>query len=215
MNMLQYRSRLVLVVLFAVAMAMVEAAVVAYLRSLYYPEGFAIILKAISRQHMMIEIGREIATLVMLGTVAGLAGRERWERFGWFLTLFGVWDFFYYFWLKITIDWPLSLTDWDILFLIPAPWVGPIIAPILVSIVMVIVGISMTRLYRRRVRFRPTATTWWVSIAATVMLLYTFLRDSGRVTRSEYPEPYWYGLLILGLALYGFAFWWSYRQADE
>jgi hypothetical protein len=215
MEMLHYRSRLALVLFFAVAMAMVEAAVVAYLRSLYYPEGFTIMLKALSHQHMMIEVGREIATLVMLATVAGLAGRERWERFGWFITLFGFWDFFYYVWLKITIDWPLSLTDWDILFLIPAPWVGPVVAPMLVSVLMVIAGISITRLYRRRVRFRPTATTWWVSIAATAMTLYTFLRDSGRVTRGQQPEPYSYGLLILGLALYLFAFWWSYRQADE
>lgn len=215
MNMLHYRSRLSLLVLFAIAMALVEAAVVAYLRALYYPEGFTIILKEITRQHLMIEIGREFATIVMLATVAGLAGRERWERFGWFVMLFGVWDIFYYLWLKITIDWPLAWNDWDILFLIPAPWVGPVIAPVLVSLLMIFVGISLTRLYKRRIRFRPTITTWVTALIATGMILYSFLRDAARVTRGEQPEPYWYGALMLGLGLYLFAYWWSYRQADE
>lgn len=201
--------------LFAVAMAAVEAAVVVYLRALYYPEGFDVILKAFSNQHIAVEIGRELATLVMLLTVAGILGRERWERFGWFVFLFGIWDIFYYVWLKVMIDWPLTFTDWDILFLIPAPWVGPVVAPILVSCLMIYVGIALTRIYKRNRRFRALPTTWGLALAATAVILYTFLRDSEYVAAGVSPEAYLYPLLAVGLLLYSIAFWWSYRRTFD
>ena len=210
--MVHYRSKLGLAFLFAVAMAVVEAAVVVYLRAMYYPEGFEVILVALSQQHVAVEIGREFATIVMLVCVAGILGRERWERFGWFIFLFGIWDIFYYVWLKVMIDWPIRWTDWDILFLIPAPWVGPVIAPILVSLVMVGVGIAITRLYRRQLRFRTIPITWGLALAATAIILYAFLRDADRVTTGIAPESYWYGLLVIGLLLYLLAFWLSYRR---
>lgn len=210
--MTHYPSRLGLAFLFAVAMAAVESAVVVYLRAIYYPEGFSVILKAFTHQHQAVEIGREFATIVMLITVAGMLGRERWERFGWFIFLFGVWDIFYYVWLKVMIDWPLTLTDFDILFLIPAPWVGPVIAPVLVSALMIYVGILLTRLYKRNRRFRCMPTTWILALVATAVILYSFLRDADNVLSGTMPDPYWYPLLFLGLALYGVAFWWSYRR---
>lgn len=210
--MSRYPSRLGLAFLFAVAMAAVESAVVVYLRSIYYPEGFTVILKAFSQPHTTVEIGRELATIVMLLTVAGMLGRERWERFGWFIFLFGVWDIFYYVWLKVMIDWPLTFTDFDILFLIPAPWVGPVIAPILVSALMIYDGIPLTRLYKKNRRFRCQPTTWVLALLATATILYSFLRDADNVLSGTPPDAYWYPLFFVGLGLYGLAFWWSYRR---
>ncbi len=83
------------------------------------------------------EIFREAATLIMLVGIGIIAGRNSSERFAWFLYSFAVWDIFYYIFLKLLLNWPESFMTWDILFLIPATWVGPVIAPVIVSITMI------------------------------------------------------------------------------
>ena len=117
MNELSYRMRLIYVMLFAVAMGYFEAAIVVYLRELYYPEGFSFPLTVPPVRLIIIELFREAATIIMLISVAALAARKFWERFGYFIILFGIWDIFYYISLKVTLNWPSTLFDWDILFL--------------------------------------------------------------------------------------------------
>ena len=56
------------------------------------------------------------------------------------LIVFGAWDLSFYASLKVLIGWPASLMTWDLLFLIPVPWVGPVLAPSIVSITLVPVG---------------------------------------------------------------------------
>src|SRR5262245_50564376 len=114
------------VVTYAIAMAWVEAAVVLYLRTLVnriepYQQ------KPLPNMPGLIapEIIREAATIVMLTAVGWLAGRSWRGRFGYLLIAFGVWDIFYYVFLKILTGWPRTLLDWDVLFLIPLPWWGP------------------------------------------------------------------------------------------
>ena len=67
-------------------------------------------------------------------TVGGIAGRTRTTRLGYTAVAFGVWDICYYLFLKIMCDWPKSLFDWDILFLIPLPWWAPVIAPVSIAL---------------------------------------------------------------------------------
>ncbi|TET93422.1 MAG: hypothetical protein E3J26_06330, partial [Candidatus Zixiibacteriota bacterium] len=107
-----HRTRIILILLFGVAMAYVEAMVVVYLRELLYPEGFSFPLKLMPLNLIAMELSRELASIVMLVAVAGITGKKFWERFGYFIILFGIWDIFYYVWLKVTIDWPSSLFDW-------------------------------------------------------------------------------------------------------
>ena len=57
---------------------------------------------------------------------------------------FGVWDIFYYVFLKIIYDWPKSLFDWDILFLLPLPWWGPVLAPVCIAALMIVWGTLVT-----------------------------------------------------------------------
>jgi hypothetical protein len=67
------------------------------------------------------EVIREAATMVMLASV-GLA--VAWNFNTWvaaFVIAFGVWDICYYVFLKLLFDWPRSLLEWDLLFLIPLP----------------------------------------------------------------------------------------------
>jgi hypothetical protein len=135
------------VVAFAVAFAWVESAVVVYLRKIYFDGHFSfpLVVQWQGGRHivdplMRIEFVREIATIFMLLAVGWIAGGFWLQRFCFFLIAFGVWDIFYYVWLKVMIDWPASLLTWDLLFYVPLPWVGPVIAPLLIAVTMVGAG---------------------------------------------------------------------------
>jgi hypothetical protein len=206
------RHTLAAVTAFAVAMAFVEAAVVVYLRSLYYPEGFAFPLVIIPGNVMAVELLRELATIVMIAAVALIAGRTNWERFGYFSLQFGIWDIFYYVWLKATLNWPPSLLDWDILFLIPAPWTGPVLAPVLVSLVLIAAGLMIIRCTHLRRHFTPGPTAWLLSILATALVLASFLSNARAVVCQQPPGSYWYGALAAGLLCYATAIWTAWRN---
>lgn len=210
-----YVKRLICNSLFAVAMGYFEAVVVVYLRELFYPEGFSFPLKIMPERLIVIEVFREAATMVMLITVAALASKRFWEWFGWFLILFGVWDIFYYIFLKATLDWPSSVYEWDVLFLIPIPWLGPVITPVLVAVLMTAIGISITHLFQRGYDFKPTLLSWILALAGTASILYSFVRDTGAGFRQQIPEPYRYELLVMGLILYSAAYLHSYANVKK
>lgn len=144
-------------VAFSIAMGFLEAAVVVYLRELYYPNGFAFPLVVLDPHIGLVEIGREAATVIMLAALGMLAGKNVRERLAFFLISFAVWDVFYYVFLKVTLDWPASLLTWDILFLIPAPWVGPVLSPILACLTMV--GLAAVILHGEQ-RSQPYPISW-------------------------------------------------------
>lgn len=190
------------VVLFAIAFAFVESSVVVYLRALYYPEGFQFPLKVLGVHHLAIELSREAATIVMLVTIGIVAGVTRRERFAYFLIAFGVWDIFYYIWLKVSIDWPASVFDWDILFLLPVPWIGPVIAPVLVSVLMIVVGILILHRDQDQWMFPVPLKVWILAVAGTSVILLSFMIDTPATLKQHPPEPYHYELFGVGIALY-------------
>ncbi len=128
------------ITVFGIAMAYFESAVVVYMRALYYPEGFMFPLQPIEMDLAVTEFFREIATIVMLIGAGVLAGRKPLEKFAFFIFAFAVWDIFYYVFLKVLLGWPESLLTWDILFLIPTTWVGPVLGPVINSLTMIILA---------------------------------------------------------------------------
>jgi hypothetical protein len=198
--------KLIWVSVFGIAFAFVESSVVAYLRALYYPDGFTFPLRVITQQHLAIELAREAATIVMLVAVGIIAGGKAWQKFGYFLLAFGVWDIFYYLWLKVILDWPASFMDWDILFLIPLPWIGPVIAPVLVAVLMTVCGGLLVVRIATGVHFRPVLLSWLSGLAATLVLLYSFMSDLGAGMHEQNPLSYRYELLLIALVLYGVGF---------
>ena len=194
--------KLAWIAVFGVAFAYVESSIVVYLRAVYYPEGFAFPLKLISQEHLVVELARELATLIMLGAAGIIAGTRAWERFGYFLVVFGIWDIFYYVWLKVILDWPLTLVDWDVLFLIPLPWIGPVIAPLLIAALMTFCGVIIISRISKGDYFRPSILSWSVAIIATVILLYSFMLDGPAILEGKLPTPYHYEFLVVGLLLY-------------
>ena len=190
------------VAVFALAFAFVEASVVIYLRALYYPDGFGFPLKLMQPGYLRVEIAREAATIIMLGAVGIIAGWKPWERFGYFLFAFGIWDMAFYAWLLAAVGWPGSLFEWDILFLIPLPWIGPVIAPLGISLFMVACGAVMVVRSAGGKRFHPGALSWALGAAGTACILYSFMADTDAGIRGANPSPYHYGLLVAGLAAY-------------
>ena len=167
-------KNILLVVIFAIAMAYLESAVVVYLRAMY---GIEDLLRDINFEtdiYTFIEIGREAATIVMLAIISLIAGSDPQKKLGYFFLSFGIWDIFYYIWLYVFIQWPKSLLEWDILFLIPLPWWGPVIAPILISILLISIGFLLIS----EVKFKVTALDWIVFGISIVVLLFTFTEDS-------------------------------------
>jgi len=159
---------------YAIAMALVEAAVVVHLRHVYYPENSRALfpLALLSPDDLTLELAREFATVVMILAVAVLATRGFVRRFAVFVYVFGLWDLFYYIWLKVTLGWPSQWLEWDILFLVPWPWFGPWLAPALIALLFALWGGWMLATPRER-RLRPTNALLFV--AGALLALTSFL----------------------------------------
>jgi hypothetical protein len=129
------KKRLLPAALIAIAFGFVEAAVVVYLRAAtgLWPGPPVKALVTLPGALLRIEYFREAATLIMLAGIAWLAGQSIKARFVAFLWTFAIWDIFYYVWLRLTIGWPTSFLNSDLLFLIPVPWTAQVWFPILVS----------------------------------------------------------------------------------
>ena len=202
------RACWLVVVLFAIAMAWLESATVYYLRVLVgrldpYQANPLPIHGALGP----VELVREVATLVMLLCVGMLAGRTWQTRLAYSAIAFGVWDIFYYVFLKAMCDWPKSLFDWDILFLLPLPWWGPVLAPVSVASLMILWGTLVSQ--RRSEPSRTSLTSTWVLASIGIVLaLYTFMADALHVahqgvdaTRIVLPKTFKWSVFVVALAL--------------
>ncbi len=172
-------SKLFVVGMFAVAMAWMEAATVVYLRTLVNRiNPYQIHPLPVAALPAWIELVREAATLLLLLSAAWLAGTAWRNRSGYFLFAFGMWDIFYYVFLKAIIGWPVTLFDWDVLFLLPVPWWGPVLAPVLIALVMILGGILLSRNSANRIDHHPHKFSWLLCAAGIFALLYLFMRGS-------------------------------------
>jgi hypothetical protein len=197
------------ILLFGVAFGYLEAAVVSYLRMIHAPVARRIYpqrapddlfpllttaqVRAAAPEQMrtiLTEIGREAATIVMLAAVALAVARNAGQWAAAFAIAFGAWDIAFYVFLKLLLDWPASLATWDILFLIPVPWVGPVLAPSIVSASMIAAGI---RHLRREALGRPIALRLWhwagIALGAAVIIV-SFTLDYRNVMTGGFPHPF-------------------------
>ena len=195
------RYKLFWVWVFGIAMAYLESAVVVYLRAIYYPGGFSFPLKIIPVNMAVIEIGREAMTIVMLLAVAFLAGRNFWQRFSFFMMSFGIWDIFYYIWLKVFLNWPHSLLTWDILYLIPVPWTGPVLAPVMVSLAMISSSFLILNLDNRGIDVAASKTEWGLTVLSATLIFISFILDFQNIVRGGMPHPFRWDIFGIGLLL--------------
>lgn len=176
------KNKIIWVTVFAIAMGFLESTVVIYLRKLFYPEGFNFPLKGFIEPSILnIEWFREAATIIMLLAIGVIAGRKLYEKLAYFIYAFAIWDIFYYVFLKIILNWPSSLLTWDILFLIPWPWVGPVIAPVICSIIMIIMALLIINFQDYGKTVYISMKEWILLIIGMILALYTWLIDYGKL----------------------------------
>ncbi|MFN2394558.1 MAG: hypothetical protein ABR597_02605 [Bacteroidales bacterium] len=180
------KKTLLYITLFSIAMAFVESAVVVYLRVIYYPGGFAFPLAPIDQLVGVTELLRELATMIMLLAVSIIAGRNFRQRFAYFILCFGVWDIFYYVFLYLLLGWPQSLLTWDILFLIPVTWTGPVIAPVTVSITMIGIALSVLFYDEKQKSFRISNLTWILWLAGAFIVFISLIYDYSVFVLQQY-----------------------------
>jgi hypothetical protein len=159
-------------------MAWVESAVVYYLRTMinriepYQPEPLPMI-----GGMGPVEAVREAATMIMLLTVGMLAGRNWRAKLAYSAIAFGIWDIFYYVFLKAICGWPHSLMDWDILFLLPLPWWGPVWAPMAIALLMIIWGTLASQFEANSNSVRTLRRLWVLNFSGVAIALYVFMAD--------------------------------------
>lgn len=170
-------KKIIWITVFAIAMGFMESAIVVYLRELFYPNGFEFPLKSMKNYLILTELAREAATIIMLAGIAWLAGSNRHARFAWFIYTFAIWDIFYYVFLKVILNWLVSWFTWDVLFLIPCLWVGPVLAPVILSVLMIIlwgVILYFDELEYLRIRKRDYA----LLVIASIIHIVNFCWDN-------------------------------------
>jgi hypothetical protein len=186
---------------FGIAMGYLEAVVVVYLRAALeaLPGAVPGHDPGTLGTFEAVEVARELATLVMIAAVGWLTGRAGLERLAWAAVVFGAWDIAYYGGLRLTIGWPPSLDTWDLLFLVPRPWVGPVWAPIAVSTALIVFGLVAARRLRAG---RAVVVEPWQALAALAgggLVVTSFLVDADRVLAGD-ASP-WTGWPLFGAGL--------------
>jgi hypothetical protein len=212
------KSRVCALLLFAIAFGYVEASVVVYLRSIYQPMRTAyhpdidadslfplITLEQLRdqgrayEQQLYVELGRELATLVMLVTVAWAACRSRREWFAMFAFMFGVWDIVYYIVLRLWIGWPASVMDWDILFLLPTIWAGPVLTPVLIAVCLIGASLWLLRGEWIGRPCRLPLICWLGMTAGGIIIVVAFCWDWRNLSAGHLPNPFRWDIYLVGL----------------
>jgi hypothetical protein len=196
-------NRFCIAVIFSIAFGYIEAAVVVYLRAIFHPDGFTFPLEvfsidAVGKRLLLTEVGREAATIVLIFTGARLFGRSTQQRFAYFLTIFAVWDIFYYVWLKVLIDWPGSIMDWDILFLMPVVWASAVLYPVCISLTLLAFAIII--LYRCSCD-RPLKVTMLERLGfllAGVIVVVSFCIAGQHTTERAFESYFYWPLFAVG-----------------
>jgi hypothetical protein len=208
------KRQIIWLTLFAIAMAHVEASVVVHMRTIYYPNNPQALfpLSILSHRDLGIEFLRELATVVMIGCVALIAASGFTRVFAAFIYVFGLWDIFYYLWLKLMLGWPVSWSEWDVLFLIPWPWFGPWIAAALIALLLVIGG-GWILLRAGNARFtRATALTFVVgmllALAAFLLPAVPLLPGGEEAFRNYQPQTFCWRCYIPGYLMMAVSLWW-------
>jgi hypothetical protein len=214
------RRRLVLLILFGIVFGYVEAAAVVYIRVVYEPIHQRLFPKTAANDLFplavfeqwsreahpyvktpFMEMSREVGTLLLLALMAQAVSRTGPQWFASFALVFGVWDLTYYLWLLLLIGWPQTLLEWDLLFVVPVPWVAPVLAPLLVAATMVLT--SSIYFWTEAVG-RPMQPGRWnyaLVLGGGLTIMISFWWDWRNILARGTPNPFNWLVLLLGLAV--------------
>ena len=203
---MRFRTTVIIVTAFAIAMAYLESAVVVYLQralSMTPDTLFPLRGQQVVGDLAAIEVGREAATLVMLAAIGCLVGRRWADRLAWTAVAFGVWDLFYYVWLWVFIGWPHSLGTWDVLFLIPVPWAGPVWAPAAVSAALIGSGLAAAYSVRAGRMPRVGLVRGAGAVVGGLLVVGSFTANAPALIDGRLPGWYPWPIFVAGMAIAG------------
>lgn len=208
------------VLAFGVAFGYVEAAVVVDLRAAIgapaapvFP--LTLVTDPALERLVLVELGREAATLVMLAAIGVAVGRSALERLAWTAVAFGAWDIAYYGWLRVFSGWPSSLADWDILFLLPVPWIGPVWAPVTVSAALIGFGLAAAARLRAGGSIRIGPRHVAAGVAGGLLVIASFAIDGPGVALDGRDPSWWPALFVAGMALAVVAALHAFRSSGD
>src|SRR5262249_44174413 len=122
-------------------------------------------------------------------------------------------------------DWPRSLNDWDVLFLIPLPWWGPVIAPVSIAFLMILWGTLVTTWDIPPAKGQSEWKVWALNFMGVAVALYVFMADKLRVAdqgvavlRDVLPDAFNWPLFSFALLLMSAPIvqvLWRLRQAER
>jgi len=147
---------------------------------------------------LLVEVGREAATLVLIAAGAWLSGRNGAQRFAFSATIFAVWDIFYYVWLKILLDWPASLMDWDLLFLIPVAWASPVLAPVIVSAILLAFAVLIIKRDSAGAVVRVSAVDLVGFSVAALVVVSSFCMAGAHISEPDYHHHFSWLVFAVG-----------------
>ena len=199
-------TRLSIAIVFSIAFGYIEAAVVVYLREIFHPGGFTFPLTVFGKTPsslciLLTEVGREVATVVLIFTGAWLFGRNRQQRFAYFMVIFAVWDIFYYVWLKVLLDWPASIMDWDVLFLIPVIWASPVFYPVLISMTLLIFAVVILCCSSFARPIKTSFSDWFAFFLSVLIVVESFCIAGVHSTEPDYASYFHRWLFVVGYLL--------------
>jgi hypothetical protein len=234
MSRFPWKRTVIALLVFGTAFGYLEAAVSSYLGQLYEParqrfypgrspsEQFPLLTLdqlresgAGQQRTLVIEVGREAATIVMLASVALAVARNAEQWAAAFVIAFGTWDISYYAFLKVLSGWPASLFTWDVLFLIPVPWASPVLAPVLVSAAMIWTGVWHLRRDARGEPVGISAAQWAGIIVGAVVIIVSFVLDYRNLLAGGMPRPFNWGVFAAGLVIGVGSYAWAARTAGR
>lgn len=213
------RQVLIAIVLFGIAFGYVEAAVVVYLRELSQPaleradparepnDLFPTLTPSEIEEYpsllhtLEIEIGREAATLLMLAAMAIAVAKNRTESAAAFVIAFGVWDIAFYGFLRLFIHWPPTLLTWDLLFLLPVPWSGPVLAPLIVSVSMIAAGVLVLHREFHLRPVRPSVAHYFGVAIGGLIIILAFTWNYSLLVAGGVPRHFPWPVFIIGEAV--------------
>jgi hypothetical protein len=220
-----WKRHVIALLIFGTAFGYLEAAVVSYLRLLhepvrqrFYPGRPAGELFPLLRQEqiaaggpeqhkvLVTEVGRELATIVMLAGIALAVAENTAQWAAAFVITFGTWDITFYLFLKILLGWPASLLTWDILFIMPVVWAGPVLAPVLVSVAMVTPGVCHLRRDANSHGVRLRARNWLGIVVGAAIIFVSFTLDYRNIMAGGMPHAFNWPVFGLGMIVASFGY---------
>ena len=83
----------------------------------------------------------------------------------------------------------------DLLFLITVPWIAPVLAPVLVSIGLIVCGGWLLLFERDKNHLIISVKDIVVELGAASVILYSFINNNG----NSYPEKFSWTIFLSGL----------------